>query len=98
MVLKCYKFAFDLSSFTKNIGRIFMTIILFLFLILLFIFLVKERKNIDFFINLVMKNKNSNEKKIIKNKNGIKENKKRNNITKNKNNNLNSIIFSYRII
>ena len=47
MVLKCFKFAIDLASLTKNIGRIIMILILFLFFICILIFLIKDRKNID---------------------------------------------------
>lgn len=70
MVIKCYKFAIDLSSFTKNIGRIIMSAILFLFLIMFLIFLFYNRKKINYYINLVLKNKNN--KLNIKNKKSFK--------------------------
>ena len=86
IVLKCFKLAIDLTSLSKNIGRIIMIIIFFLFLICIFIFLFKDKKNIENFINLIlhyMRNikKNSfigKEKNKMKN-NGNLENKKRKN-------------------
>ena len=91
MILKCYKKAFDFSSLFRNIGRIIMTVILLLYLILLFIYLIKDRKNIDIFLNSILKYKSSkmkiNEKKVIKNKkNKIQQNdkSKKNNNYKNK--------------
>ena len=83
IVLKCFKLAIDLTSLSKNIGRIIMIIIFFLFFICIFIFLIKDKKNIENFINLIlhcMRNikKNSfigKEKNKMKN-NGNLENKK----------------------
>jgi hypothetical protein len=50
MVLRCFSIAFDLTSFTKNIGRLLMSIILFIFLILFFFFLFYDRKKINYLI------------------------------------------------
>ena len=66
LVLKCYKLAFDIKDIGKNIGRIFMTIIVFLSLVFLIIFCLCDFGKIihcmssifDFF----MKNKNTNTK------------------------------------
>ena len=40
-VLKCYKLVFSKKNLFKNIGRIFMTVIVFISIILLFIFILK---------------------------------------------------------
>ena len=61
MILKCYKNAIDLNSLFTNIGRIIMTVILFIYLILLFIFIIKDRKNNDIFINSVIQYKKRNQ-------------------------------------
>ena len=56
-VLKCYKLALDTKKLFKNIGRIIMTLIFVQYLISLFYYIIKERKKIDEFINLIIKNK-----------------------------------------
>jgi len=83
MVLKCYKKAFDCSSFFRNIGRIIMTIILLLYLILLFIYLIKDKKNIDTFLNSILLYK-SNAMKINRNINKAKNEINKNNKIENK--------------
>ena len=88
MVIKCYKFAIDLSSLTKNIGRIIMSAILFLFLIMFLIFFFYDRKKINYYINLVLKNKNN--KLNIKNKKSFKSKPKHDKIDIKKNNKLNN--------
>ena len=70
-VMKCFKFVIDFNSIFKNYGRIIMTFVIFLFLILILIFIIKDRKNIDNFINSILQNKLKgvkNEKTMIKNK------------------------------
>ena len=56
-VLKCYKLAIDTKKLFKNIGRIIMTIFFIIYLISLFCYIIKERKKIDMFINLIIKSK-----------------------------------------
>ena len=76
LVLKCYKVALDFSNLFLNIGRIIMTIILFLYLVLLLIFFIKDRKTIDFYISTILKDKKyfMNNEKMNESKNH-KENK-----------------------
>ena len=57
LVLKCYKVALDFSNLFLNIGRIIMTIILFLYLVLVLIYFIKDRKRIDFYISTILKDK-----------------------------------------
>ena len=57
LVLKCYKVALDFSNLFINIGRIIMTIILFLYLLLVLIYFIKDRKRIDFYITTILKDK-----------------------------------------
>ena len=52
LVMKCYKLAIDLKTVLSNIGRIFMTIIIFLSLIILIVFYFYDNKKIESFINL----------------------------------------------
>ena len=47
LVMKCYKLAFDFTTFSKNIGRIFMSIVILLNFILLIIFCFIDFKNIN---------------------------------------------------
>ena len=82
LVMKCYKFAFDLKTISSNIGRIFMTIIIFFSLIMLIVFCFYDNKKIESFIKLILNiklvQKKINQKKEIadkKEKNKIKENK-----------------------
>ena len=56
-VLKCYKLAIDTKKLFKNIGRIIMTLFFIIYLISLFCYIIKERKKIDMFINLIIKSK-----------------------------------------
>ena len=91
MVLKCYKKAFDFPTLFTNIGRIIMTFILLLYFILLFIYIIKDRKNIVIFLNVILKYK-LNRKKAKKNTSkSVNESKK--NIIKieKKNKNKNAI-------
>ena len=55
LVLKCYKLAFEMKNFFKNIGRIVMSIIFILFLIFLNIYIFKERKQININVLSVLK-------------------------------------------
>ena len=83
LVLKCYKLAISLKNIIKNKGRIIMTIIYFFLLICMFIYLIKDRKKLNVFINLILKNKGNLFKEHI-NKIELKEVNKNN---KSKNNN-----------
>ena len=56
-VLKCYKLVFNFSLFKKNIGCIFMTILIFLFEILLILHLIIGSKKVNEFIQIIIKNK-----------------------------------------
>ena len=93
LVMKCYKLAIDLKTISSNIGRIFMTIIIFISLILLIVFCFYDNKKIESFIKLILNiklvQKMINQKKEIdekKEKNKIKEEKMNN---KNKNKKIN---------
>ena len=85
LVLKCYKLAISLKNIFKNKGRIIMTIILFLFFILFFIYLIKDRKKVDIFIQLIIRNKVNFYKELESKK---KENKNKLNIKGSKNNKI----------
>ena len=54
LVMKCYKLAIDLKTISSNIGRIFMTIIVFLSLVMLIIFSFYDNKKIESFIKLIL--------------------------------------------
>ena len=59
-VLKCYKLAINIKELLKNIGRIIMTIIILLYLISLLYYIIKERKKINMFINIIIENNELN--------------------------------------
>ena len=59
-VLKCYKLAINIKELFKNIGRIIMTIIILLYLISLLYYIIKERKKINMFINIIIENNELN--------------------------------------
>ena len=68
LVLKCFKLVFNLKNIGKNIGRIFMTIIIFISFIILIIFCLYDFNNInkiiiEFSINKI-NNNNNNSKDI----------------------------------
>ena len=71
-VLKCYKLLFDIDNIIYNIGCIIMTIIYFLLIILLFIYFFISKKDINYFIQLILVkkkdelSKNSKDKKLNK--------------------------------
>ena len=82
LVLKCYKLVLDFGNILKNKGRIIMSIIFLLFIILLFIYIIKDRKKINYYIKLIIKNKiqnnegqNNKTTKIFKNDNVTKNEK-----------------------
>ena len=56
-VLKCYKLAFDIKIFMKNIGSIGMSVLLALFIILIIVHLTMGAKIINSFIQIIIKNK-----------------------------------------
>ena len=96
LVMKCYKLAFILKTISSNIGRIFMTIIIFISLIILIFFCFYDNKKIESFIKLILNiklaQKKINQKKEIvekKEKNiikGEKMNIKKINVKNDKNN------------
>ena len=53
LVLKCYKLAFDIKNIGKNIGRIFMTIIVFLSFVFLIIFCLCDFGKIIHYISSI---------------------------------------------
>ena len=84
LVMKCYKIAFNFLNFVKNKGRIIMTIIYILFLTTFLIYIIKDRKVINVYINMILKNKsiifelsNLKKEKEIKKKGEKKKGKKR---------------------
>jgi hypothetical protein len=66
-VLICYKLVFDFKIFKKNIGSIFMTILLILLEILIILHLFKGSKKIKDFIQIIIKSKFFIEKSSSKN-------------------------------
>ena len=84
LVLKCYKLLLDFSLIKKNIGFILMGAIFIFFLVLFLIYIIKGRRKIEYYIEVILKNKLvyiNNRKKIKSNK--IFNNKKNNNKSKN---------------
>ena len=81
LVLKCYKLVLNLKNIFKNKGRIVMTIIFILFLASLLIYIIKDRKQLIIYINLILRNKLNYEEYEINSENG---NLNINNKTKNK--------------
>ena len=71
-VLKCYKLLFDIDNIIYNIGCIIMTVLYFLLIILLFIYFFISKKDINYFIQLILVkkkdelNKDSKDKKLSK--------------------------------
>ena len=70
LVLKCYKLVLNLKGIFKNKGRIVMTLIFILFLVSLFIYIIKDRKQLIIFINLILSNKLNYEEYEINSENG----------------------------
>ena len=98
LVLKCYKLVLNLKNIFKNKGRIVMTLIFILFLVSLFIYIIKDRKQLIIYINLILRNKLNYEEYEInsengnlninnKNKNKNRRNSQFSKVVKNKNNN-----------
>ena len=79
LVLKCYKLLLDFNLIQKNIGFIFMSAVFISLLILLFIYILKGRKKINYYIEVILKNKSvyiNNRKNMEKNrKKGLGEKK-----------------------
>ena len=71
VVLKCYELAFDFKDFGKNIGRIFMTIIIALSLIFLLVFCFCNFRQINHYIAIV----SNIERKFSHNNEKLKTNK-----------------------
>ena len=57
LVLKCFKLVFNLNNFILNIGMIIMSIILIISIISILMYYFKEKKNINFYIESVLKMK-----------------------------------------
>ena len=57
LVLKCYKLAFDLEKLLENKGRIMITLFLILFLILLFVYCFTGNKKLNYYLGLIIKQK-----------------------------------------
>ena len=72
LVLKCFKLVFNIHNLCKNIGMIFMSIILFLSISLIFIYYFKGQKKIKFYIQSIINQK-------------IYDNNKKSNISKKEN-------------
>ena len=72
-VLKCYKLAFGPKKFFKNIGRILMSLFFIFYLVSLFTYIIFERKKINMFINLIIKDKDKETPKNEINDNKLKE-------------------------
>ena len=102
-VLKCYKLIIIFARIIKNIGEILMSVLFILFIILMIIYLFNGQKQISSFIDIIIKNKNLNnreynnitkEKKkkrkmLLKNKNIFNRNSSAINKTENEKNKLN---------
>ena len=67
-VMKCYKVAIDLTTISKNIGRIIMSVILFFFLICFIVFLIKGNKQISSYIKEIIDKKLASKQKVKKRK------------------------------
>ena len=67
-VLKCYKLILDFEKLKKNFGFIIMFIILFLFLIIILVYIFTGQKQIVYFIQSIINNKelNKNQKSSSK--------------------------------
>ena len=58
-VLKCLKLIFKMKLLAKNIGSIIMTILLLSFISLIFVYKLNNAKNINLFIDAIIKNKSN---------------------------------------
>jgi hypothetical protein len=84
-VLKCYKLLFDIDNIIYNLGCIIMSIIYFLLIILLFVYLFISKKDINYFIQLILVKKkeelnNNSRDKNFKKKSYLKEKQSKANI------------------
>ena len=84
-VLKCYKLVFIWKIFVKNIGSIFMAILIILYGILVIIHLIKNTRKINRLIQAIIKTKYFDNKNVSLNqsKNSIKKRKKSENHNEN---------------
>ena len=57
-VLKCYKLIFNFANFSKNIGSIFMSIIIIIFFILMIVYCFTGQKKVDKFIKKIVLSNN----------------------------------------
>ena len=100
LVLKCYKLALDLKKLFENKGRIMMTVFFILFMILLIFYCFRGNKELNFYLEQILKEKlmNENHKRklskqptriIIKQKRELKRAKSMMNIKKKKKSKLN---------
>ena len=90
-VMKCYEVAIDLTTISKNIGRIIMSFIVFFFIILFIAFLIKGNKQIHTYIKEIIDRK-LKFKNNFRKKNKIKFKKAKTMNIKNKNNITNKIL------
>ena len=80
-VLKCFKLAFDIKAFTKNIGSVIMIILTTFFISLVVVYFLISSKKINSIIKLILeqkykKNNNINKEREL-NKTDIKKKKKK---------------------
>ena len=57
LVLKCYKLVFSAKGQTNNKGSYAMSTITFLFIILMFVFIFNDHKKINYYIEIILKQK-----------------------------------------
>ena len=90
LVMKCYKLLLDFKLIQKNIGLIFMTIIIISLIVLLFIYIFIGRRKIEYYIQSILNNKSVyiNNRKNMKNNNNKKVNHKQKNKKGEKNKNI----------
>ena len=84
LVMKCYILLLDFELIKKNIGFIFFAIIFIANLILFFIYIIKGRSKINYYIQVVLKNKSLyiENRKNMKDKNNKKNKSHRKKIVK----------------
>ena len=57
LVLKCFKLVFSKKGQMKNIGSYMMSGINFIFIVLMFIYIINDNKKIEYFIEMILKEK-----------------------------------------
>ena len=108
LVLKCFKLVFSKKGQMNNIGSYIMSVITFIFIIFMFIYIINDNKKIQYYIEMILKEKlncssvfkiniNKSVKKLKKRKKINKNNKNKkikNNKKENKSPNINNGIKS----